>query len=630
MCGFFGVISNTPLFSADLISARNSLKLLEYRGPDANGEFVNDFCYIGHQRLSIISVGESSNQPFLTEDKSYGICFNGEIYNYLELKKQLLAAGYKFSTNSDTEVFLNCFLEWDTEALNKVDGMFSGSFHDFKNDRHILFRDYIGQKPIYYCSNKKLVYASELNALANFTEAKITLNKTESIKFLLHSYYALESTPFKNCFKLLPGHYLEKNKNSDIVIRKWAPEKNKTHIKNEQFALKRFDDLINESCDISLRSDVKTGIFLSGGIDSTIIAAHATRLKSDLNLISVGSSDKNYDESHKSKNVASYLRRNGIIFNQYQIELSENNILENFESILKLQTEPLGDPGFINSYFLAKEAKKYMKVALSGDGADELFYGYLPFKVAKFSNFLNLIPQQQINLLNTLTNLIPTSYSYMNAKFKIKAFLNGGQQNNNLCFSAWLASQNNVNFSKLVNNNLYKTYLIDTESININKNDSNLSKLSEFYIKTLLPEFVSQHTDRASMLNSVEVRSPFLNRKIIDFAIELQDDLKFNNNKFLKWILREHCRKLGLNSEIYSQKKQGFTFPIASWFRGPLSYILKQLKSSSDWHEGILNQNEINKLVDSHMNGYENNYRILLNLICLNHFKKKYPNLTFT
>ena len=629
MCGFFGVISNTPLLPEDFISARNSLKLLEYRGPDARQDFQNDFCYIGHQRLSIIDVRENSNQPFLSEDNRYAICFNGEIYNYLELRNQLLTLGYKFDTNSDTEVFLNCFIEWGTDALDKVDGMFSGSFHDFKNDYHVLFRDYIGQKPIYYYYGEQLVFASELNALVNFRGTKTVLNKTESFKFLLHSYFALEDTPFKKCFKLLPGHYLVKKGKSGNTIRKWVPKRINNIIKNESFALKRFDELIDESCDISLRSDVKTGIFLSGGIDSTIIAAHATKLKRNLNLISVGSSDREFDESKKSKNVASHLKKNGRIFNHFQIELNENNILENFESILKLQTEPLGDPGFVNSYFLAKESKKYMKVALSGDGADELFYGYLPFKIARYSNILNLIPSQQINLLNTLTNLIPTNYGYMNAKFKIKAFLNGGLQNTNLCFSGWLASQSFSSFTKLVNNNLYKSYLIDTKSINIDNNESNCSKLSKFYIKTLLSEFVCHHTDRASMLNSIEVRSPFLNRKIINFAYDLHDDFKFKNNKYLKWILREHCKKLGFNSEIYKQKKQGFTFPIARWFRGPLSFLLIQLKSSTDWHEGILNQNEIDALVDSHLNGYQNNYRILLNLVCLYHFKKKYPNVNF-
>ena len=638
MCGVFGWIKfNEPLNKDELHSARGALNTMTHRGPDACGEWCGAHVFLGHRRLRIIDLSDAANQPFWDQEKRFALIFNGELYNYVELRGELQKGGFVFRTNSDTEVLLAAFKAWGTKAFLRFDGMFAGAIHDTALNKHYLFRDHLGQKPLYYARfEDQIIYASELRALLALRECTWHLDKENFLRFLANSYYAWDTTPLAEAKKLLPGCYLEADLNNGAsgLHRYWDSLPGEGTVSAGFLdAAKEFQRLFDDSCRIAMRSDVPYGVFLSGGIDSSLVLESCSAVNSDIASYCVQMGEKDFDESGKARAVGEHLQLKKTFFSL----MDNNSIRDSIEHFFNFIDEPHGDPGFVNSYFLAAACKPHISVALTGDGADELFAGYLTFLALERQRLFSCLPEFCLSGLKTLAQrLLKGSDSYMGLQFKAQLFLQGFPSNEATRFPLWLAAISPEELRRLCpwqRADFFSRYgergtLFDSfqEVLSAVSAKSPAQQLLYFYQKFFLPEFVCMHTDRAAMQSSLEARSPFLSPSLIEFANKLPDSLKFTQGE-LKVILRRVLQQKSFPKSIYAQDKQGFTFPLARWLKNALKEKMNTLLSALKWHDGLVDRSCLRSLMSEHLLGKRNNYRILFNLMVFRAWLDKYPQV---
>lgn len=628
MCGVFGWVKHRRnIDSNDVKNSTEAAKRILHRGPDAFQHWSDHRSVFCHARLAIIDLDSKSNQPFIDFDSGLVLTFNGEIYNYLELSESLKKLGVTFKTQSDTEVLVKCFLVYGLDTLNKLDGMFAGSLYDPRDGSVTIFRDNYGQKPLYYYhDSEQLLFSSELSPLLNMKGFNWKLSKITLSNYILNGYFQYEETPVSGIKKLLPGCFI-KVVNGSLESKNWFKEYPGIERKTMSFheTVEQTVISLQEATMKCLRADVATGVFLSGGIDSSLIFHFAEKFKPDIDVFSVSFENSEYDESDKVRAVAKNSKN--IFIEKFKIKEVE----ENLEELLVIMDEPHGDPGYLNSYFISKFASKRVKVALSGDGADELFCGYETFKAIKLERFFNLLGAGQIQYLKKLTsNLFQSHFGYMGLGFKIQSFLNGFPDSAPLRYQHWLATLDKENF--------YQQLLKDKSVLEKDSNRfscfqnfekiNSTDKLRMYYQKTFLPEFVCHHTDRAAMLNGLEVRSPFLCNEVANLANRLPKNFLQKNGQ-LKAVLRAALHSLGAPKEITRQKKQGFTMPLAQWQMSGLKGYLNILSNTEILTDGLFNQTKVNSLLEGHMHGIQNNYRFLHALAVYLHWRKKYGELQY-
>jgi len=625
MCGFFGWISKNTLTRHDLESCHNSLETLSHRGPDGEGAYTEPNLFIGHKRLSIIDLNTQSSQPFIDPTGRYILCFNGEIYNYIELKLELSNLGVSFTTNSDTEVFLQALIHWGIDALSKVDGMFAGSFYDKHKCTHLIFRDPLGQKPLYYCDNELgLIYSSELRGILALKKFRFTIDHTAFSRYILNGYYALEDTPIFGVHKLLPGYVITYKDESITTSAYWKINLGDVNsgIKFSD-AVNMTEELLYKSCKQSLRSDAPYGVFLSGGLDSSLILAISKSIDSSIKSFSIGVDDPDYDESLNINKINNQFSiKNSHIFRMDSE--SASCALNNFLSSLD---EPHADPGFINMLFLSHNSSPFIKVALSGDGGDELFCGYAPFKGLKYSSLLDKAGTRVPTLLKNLTKLLPENDGYLGLKFKLSAYLRGFPSKNQLKPSLWLSAINTENLEMLVKNYDFNCIFNATSDVMSEIEGGDLTNhLIFYYQKIFLPEFILHHTDRASMRNGIETRAPFLSKPLVEYANMIPNKFKYSGGH-QKLILKEIAKRYNIPKNIIYQPKKGFSMPMARWLKNLFLAETMNLKNSQEL-TGLINFDELNLLIDNHLSGVSNNYRILFSLIAFKHWRINFPSVT--
>jgi|ETNmetMinimDraft_11_1059920.scaffolds.fasta_scaffold15181_2 asparagine synthase (glutamine-hydrolysing) len=637
MCGIFGWIKWNGSFSESEINAsRESLSSMKHRGPDFQGEWFSEAVYMGHRRLSIIDLSPEANQPFKDKNSSIILTFNGEIYNYLELKAKLKEHGIRFKTSSDTEVLLEAFKFYRERAFLRLNGMFSFAVYDRIAEKHYLVRDHLGQKPLYYYLYQDgLVYASELRALLSLKEFKWQLDKNNFLKFLTNSCYMWDTTPLQGVRKLLPGHYLEV-KNGKVILEQYWDSLPGDKMVSWDFeeATSALRNMLDQSCRISLRADVPYGVFLSGGIDSTLVLESCHRIDPEISTFSVSMQESDFDEGSKAKSVTDFLGINS----HYSCLMDSQSIEDAMDEFCSFSDEPHGDPGFVNSYFLAKFCKSSIKVALSGDGADELFAGYITFLALKKEKYLRYLPDNCIPWLEQMVrSFFSVNDSYVGLQFKTLAFLQGFPAHQNTRFPLWLGSVSPEDLQKLCpwQDKLFfsrkgeeGTLLEDFCKVLAKMGGKSCTqRFLYFYQKFFLPEFVCMHTDRAAMQCGLEVRSPFLSVSVIEFANSLPDNFKMSKGE-LKKMLRYAVQKRGLPQNICNQKKQGFTFPIARWLKTTLKTRMEEMVSSQIWDNGLIDRSYLNILKNQHIMNKRNNYRVLFNLMVFQKWLEKYSHVS--
>jgi asparagine synthase (glutamine-hydrolysing) len=636
MCGFFGWIrANKPFTQIELLESKNSLSSLAHRGPD-NSTFWLSICgtaVFGHNRLKVIDLSESANQPMHDESKRFHLVFNGEIYNHNYLRKELEAEGQKFSTKSDTEILLYTFIKYGVpNGLNVLDGMFSGAFYDSSKKQLWIFRDHLGQKPIYYYHGKdQLVFGSELQSIINLSRFNWKISKPNFAKYLVNTYYALRDTPVENVYKLLPGTYGLFSEKGDFTTARWwdsVPTNSDNDTVSPNAAIDHFEEKFDNACILSSASDVPIGLFMSGGLDSSLIASSAKKLGLDLQILHASMADEEFDESKKAWAVAKQLG----IPNIKNILMNNSQIIEDFEVLLERLDEPHGDPGLINAFSLSKEAKRDVTVVLTGDGADELLGGYLPFKALKYSPILKIIPLPTANFLINLLGYLKAGDGYLGFNFKARAFLAGAYANKDPMIHRWLASMGHKEIQTLMpSHGSNALELLNAVDVDLSRNLSKLSPVNAqlyYYQKMFLPEFVCMHTDRASMMHGLEARSPFLTKSMIEFCNQLPASLKIRGQQ-QKWLIMELLKRRGFKEEIYLQKKQGFTLPVARLLKTSLLKHTKDLLEPEDLFGGVICKADLKNIIEQHLSGVRNNYRILYSLIMFKAWRKKFPRVTF-
>ena len=587
MCGIAGIVTKREN-RKEIIEGMS--KRIEHRGPDGEGYFFDGDVALAHRRLSIIDLS-TGNQPMFNEDDTIVTVYNGEIYNYVELREKLVASGHKFKTKSDTEVLLHGFEEWHTDLPKHLRGMFAFAIYDKSTKELFLARDNFGIKPLYYTvMNDTFMFASEVKAFLDTPDFKKELNEDILQAYLEFSFVPTNETFFKGVYRLDAGSSLM-YKDGKITIDKYFKLDFKDKEQTLDEAVESISEVMQDSVSRHLLSDVEVGSFLSSGIDSSYIVSLAKPART----YTVGYDIDKYDEISYAKDLTEKL---GINNTSKVIKMDE--YMEELPKIVYYLDEPTSDPAAISLYFVAKLASKDVKVVLSGEGADEFFGGYNYYREEVDMKFYNKIPYFIRHFIGKIASLFPEGYGF---NFLVRR----GEKLENSYIGV------NRNFSermaKKVLSNEYKLRGIDvTKNIYDEfKGYSNIHKMQAIDINYWLMKDILLKADRMTMAASLEGRVPFIDKEVFTVASGLSIDYKVTKEN-TKVALRKAASEV-IPTEAYKKKKLGFPVPIREWMKTPeVSGKIEEM-FNKDFTSKFFKVNVINKLLDDHVSGKKDNYR---------------------
>jgi len=621
MCGILGIKFFNQEKNIQRQEFLDLLKIIKYRGPDDFGVFQDKNFSFGINRLSIIDT-KGGHQPITSENNEYKIIFNGEIYNYLEIKNELKDLGYKFSTNSDTEVVLYAFEEFGIKCLEKFNGMFAFAIYKTSNGDIFIARDRFGKKPLYFTKNEELfLFSSELGPIIQSKLIKNLINYQAIYDLLTYWYVAEPKTIIKNVSQLPPGHYLE-IKNNNLTIHKWWNFEFKKNNLNLDDSSAYLEELIENSVKIRLNSDVKVATTLSGGIDSGIVSYFYNKLYRGGIAYSLDFKEKSYSEYSLANLTAKKIK----------IPLIKIDYIDNkktIENILEQIDEPLGNASFVASYQIFKGiSKNNTKVVLTGDGADELFGGYPTYQSEYYYKFFNTLPNPIFNLLKNLIKYLPVSQSRISFDYKIKQLLKYIKLGPLNAHPEWRKILNTSNNKELFTDfflNEIKDYNQTSNYLNSYKNCDELDLKNKLMFADFQNYLLNDHLrkiDRSSMLNSVEARNPFLDYRIVNFAYSLDSKMKVNFFN-LKIILKNIAKKYLDNKNINSQKL-GLTPPINYWIRYYFKETIDEImRAPEEIFIKTFNMFRIKVIINEHFSNKVDHSRFIWTLISVFYWYKK-------
>lgn len=582
MCGIAGIYSFNDEAHSYLESLNCSVRQLNHRGPDYQTTKSIGKVILGHARLSIIDTTAAANQPMWDENERYYIVFNGEIYNYKQLKKELKEKGFTFQTDSDTEVLLKCYIAFGTSCLEKLNGFFAFAIFDKQLQQLFVARDRIGIKPLlFYHDHDFFGFASEMKAMMAMPIPK-DINFNAIYNFFQLNYIPGSETIMSKVKKLLPGHYIFLDKEK-LTIEKYyqIPKPSSVGFASTEdyhTAQKKLDFLLTQSVSRRMIADVPLGSFLSGGIDSSIIAYLATLQSPHIHTFSVGFKDEPFfDETFYAQKVADKLKTEHTVFS-----LSNDDLLNEVEAILNYIDEPFADSSAIAVYILCKKTKQNITVALSGDGADEMLGGYNKHEAEWRIRQNNLI-NKGIKATGFLWEAMPKSRnSKMGNLFRqLHRFAQGAHLSHKERYWQWCSFvsekkvlsyfkpeiQNKINFEAYKKSKHFFTQ-------HIVGSPDDLNDLLYADMQLVLPNDMLQKVDLMSMANSLEVRVPFLDHEVVDFCFSLPSNFKIDKHGRKK-ILRDLYGKV-LPEEIFTRSKHGFEVPLLKWFKSELRHKIER------------------------------------------------------
>lgn len=587
MCGFVGFCDDSKNKKKII---RDMADIIKHRGPDSDGYYVDNNIALGFRRLSIIDLDKGS-QPIFNEDKDKVIVFNGEIYNYKEIREELKSKGHKFSTNTDTEVILHGYEEYKEDILNKLRGMFAFVIYDIKEKSLFGARDFYGIKPFYYYyDNENFLFGSEIKSFLGNPNFKKELNKDMLSQYLTFQCSIGEDTFFKNTYKLLPGHYFI-YKDKELEIKKYYEVKLEP---NDDKSLEEWVSGIREVIDNSVLahkvSDVEVGSFLSSGVDSSLIA----KLSSVDKTFTVGYDNKKYSEIDYAKQFSDKINVSNV-----SKKISKEEYFKEFSNVQYYMDEPLADASAVMLYFLSKTASKHVKVCLSGEGADEIFGGYNiyhePYSVSWYNKIPYFIRKCIGILVYPFRNYTGFNFLYRRSK-KIEDRYIG---------NAFIFEPNDA--KKIVNFNYgNKTYKDFTKSYYDKVSDLDVvTKMQYIDFNFWLIYDILLKADKMSMANSLEVRVPYLDRKVIEYASKLPSKYKIVGNE-TKYAFRKVAKE-ELADKVADKKKLGFPVPIREWLKEDDVY--QEVKNMFLESGYFFKPKKIIKLLDDHKAGKRDNSR---------------------
>ncbi len=617
MCGITGIISPDPETRIDA-----ALRAIEHRGRDAEGVFVSSAfgsnqlkTCLGHRRLSIIDTSSAGHQPMFTEDRRYSIILNGEIYNYKEIRAELEAKGEVFTTNSDTEVLLKAFREWNVGCLDKLNGMFAFAVWDDVEKMLTLVRDRAGIKPLYYAGiGDNFVFASEIKAILATRLIKAALDPEALNQFLTFLWPVPPHTMFKGIYQLLPGHYMVW-KDGDISMHEWwdldfSVEESDL---NGKLWSERVLDTLDRVTEMEMIADVPLGAFLSGGVDSSaIVALMAEHSNQTISTYTTGisASDLEYDiipdDVEWSRKVAELLPID------YHETLLTPDIADLLPKLVWHQDAPVIDMA-IPSYLISQQSRATQKVMLSGMGGDEIFGGYPRQMAMQIAGMTDVIPSAvRRPLMKTMDHIL---YGGLRGRFtapirNVKKFARSAAmefEERYLGFGTYFTTEMKT---KILSADLrddlkrHDPYRYHKEYFNKCRDNSPINRLLYVDFKTFMPALNLDTTDKTSMAANLEVRVPFLNKEMVELSTRIPSSLKIKGLK-RKYVLKKAAESL-LPKEIVWRKKAGFSAPVRSWLRGPLRPMVDDLLSERKLSErGLFDPKAVQNIINANLSGME-------------------------
>ncbi|MFO7980084.1 MAG: asparagine synthase (glutamine-hydrolyzing) [Candidatus Aminicenantes bacterium] len=631
MCGICGIIqpeNNKPIPRTYISSM---CQTLVHRGPDDQGIHTEANVCLGVRRLSIIDL-KTGHQPLSNEDGSVWTAYNGEIYNFLDLRKELIQRGHRFKTQTDTESIVHSYEQWGQEFVKKTNGMFAISLWDKNNKKLILLRDRLGIKPLYYslCKDGTLVFGSELKAILAYPKIKPTLNLKALDLFLTLEYIPAPHSIFENIYKLPAGSLLTYQNGAVKISKYWeVPLDEKGKRKETNRSLDSLQDelytLLKQSVRSRLISDVPLGSFLSGGIDSSCIVGLMHELgASPIKTFSIGFEYNTYNELGHARRIAQKFQT------EHKEFILKPDILQLTEKLVLHLDEPLGDFSIFPTYLVSKMARKYVKVILSGDGGDELLAGYEHYQAQKLSRNPIMAPAHL--LLPALIKRFPPSPKKKGLWNKMQRYCQGMEMDKNLRHLRWMMFLSPQKKQSLYSdgfkeglNGIRSLLEIDPFQSFFKKTEGydELNKELFLDLNTYMVDDILVKVDRMSMAASLETRVPFLDHRVVEFLFQIPGHFKLKGMSS-KWLLKKTMERLLPKENIY-RKKEGFSIPIKHWLRTELKeMMLDYLEESRIKKEGLFNTKTVNNLVDSHLKKKSNNSHQIWALLVFEIWKENY------
>lgn len=616
MCGIAGFLDLQILPAKPCDSLDRMLGSIAHRGPDDQGTLVDRELQMGMRRLSIIDLADG-HQPIYDESGRYAVIFNGEIYNYRELREELLARGHILKTHSDTEVIVHLYEEFGYSCLAHLRGMFAIAVWD--NQKRTLFvaRDRLGVKPVYYTQSSGLfIFASEIKSLLQHRAVNASPNLQAISSYLSLKYTPAPQTMFAGIHSLPPGHYLVASANGISITQYWDipfsdSNESKASAKDDADYADELLSLLRESVRLRLRSDVPFGAFLSGGLDSsTIVALMAQELKDPVNTFSIGFDGAGYnDELPYANLVAQHFG-----CKHHALKITSDDFLRYADTVLWHLDQPIADQATIATFLVSKLASQHVKMVLTGEGGDELFAGYARYRGDQFARWFQWMPSSVSKSIRSVANQLP---GLRRAKIAINALT---QPNEATRFANWFPMFSDDAKQILLGHHTESirsgaAEIFSRQLASCHSMDS-LSRMLYVDSKLWLPDYLLLRGDKLTMANSLEARIPLLDHKLVEFAARLPSHLKLNgaNSKVL---LRRVAMSL-LPAQIINRPKQGFPIPIERWLRAEASPLMQDmLCQKAIESRGLLNAKYVGKLVAQHLRGYADHSTQLWGLISL-------------
>jgi len=598
MCGIAGVVSATRESNITEALVRHMCDQIVYRGPDDEGIYVADGAGLGMRRLSIIDLS-GGHQPVFNEDRSAWIVFNGEIYNFPELRPELEARGHRFYTKTDTEVIIHLYEEMGADCVKKLRGMFGLAIYDQTKRKLILARDRLGKKPLHYAlHNGNLYFGSEIKSILSVAPELAEVNSQALLEYLYYGYVPEPITAFTGIHKL-PSGYLLEFENGEVRTREYwdLPEYNTYSPKSEEECLEELEHRLFEATKIRLISDVPLGAFLSGGTDSsTIVGLMARASSGPVKTFSIGFKKDDFNEADYARIVA---KKFGTDHHEM---ILEPDVVQTVEHLTSSLEEPFGDSSMLPTYYVSQMARQHVTVALSGDGGDEIFAGYDRYRIHADRQIFEKIPGWARKLYrDAIFPMLPNSMQGRKLSYNISlswqeryvdglSFLPAFERDTPLLSTDFRAV---LQRSEDPGNVLRRRFAAA-------KAKDPVSQILYVDTKTYMVDDILAKVDRMSMLNSLEVRVPILDHVFIEWVTSLAPEWKLRG-KTQKYILRKLAERVGVPREVLYRQKQGFSLPLVHWMRNELKDMLMVLLEPRTLERGYFQASGVRKLMDDHL-----------------------------
>ncbi len=591
MCGVCGIIEDDRSAAIDRVLLDRMTDSLEHRGPDGRGTFIDGGVGLGHRRLSIIDL-DSGDQPIYNEDRSIVVVYNGEIYNYKELRADLQSRGHQFRTQSDTEVIVHLYEQYGDDCVNHLNGMFAFVLWDTNRRRLFAARDRLGEKPLYYCCRpRRLLIGSELKTLLEDQSVPRELDLLALDDYLAYGYVPAPRTIFQGVWKLAPAHCLVWDQGRVTTRRYWSISFPDRPRRSEEDYVEELRELLHDAIRLRLRSDVPVAAFLSGGMDSNLVVAMASQLlERPMQTFSVGFGETDYNELHLARLTASRYHTD-----HHEIIVDDANVSV-LPELVEHYDEPFADPSMIPTFYIAREASRFVKVCLTGDGGDEVFAGYPQYVDALRYAKVNQIPAcVRRAVLGSVAALLP---DHVRGKGLMRRLSVSAASRYQRQVGVLDVHERRALLQPDIARSVCRDAALFEEHFAGNHLDV-VSRCQKVDQNTYLPEDILVKLDRATMKNSLEGRIPLLDHRLVELVNAMPSDMKIRGGT-QKYILRRLADGV-VPPEIIAGPKRGFGIPLKYWLRGDLkSFARDLLLSSRSRSDRFLQRRAVERLLDSH------------------------------